>query len=52
MGRRYHERYQTQQTTIPLVKFQHGLAALRWPERVLVFDDLPSEYPTTGWREV
>lgn len=30
--------------------FDGGLAALRWPERELIFDDWPDPVPTTGWR--
>lgn len=30
--------------------FAGGLAALRWPERVLVFDDQEHPVPTTRWR--
>jgi hypothetical protein len=42
VGRRFLER--TRGTT---TDFQGGLAALRWPERTLVFDDREGELPTT-----
>ena len=55
VGYRYKERYQAQQVHASKDQSSpsshYGLAALRWPERVLVFDDIPGEYPTTAWRK-
>jgi len=44
VGRRFKERESGQQQ-----KFAGGLAALRWPERMLVFDDRDTPIPTTSW---
>ena len=44
VGRRFVERDQGR-----TADFDGGLAALRWPERVLVFDDREDVIPTTGW---
>lgn len=44
VGRRFAER-----STGTSDSFSGGLAALRWPERSLVFDDRPGEIPTTAW---
>ncbi len=44
VGRRFVERHAGR-----TARFAGGLAALRWPERVLVFDDDPERRPTTGW---
>ena len=30
-------------------EFAGGLAAMRWPERMLVFDDWDTPVPTTAW---
>ena len=46
-GRRYFTRHQG--GTVEGSESPHALAALRWPERTLVFDDLPDPVPTTGW---
>ncbi|MFZ4737107.1 MAG: metallophosphoesterase [Bradymonadia bacterium] len=46
VGRRYFERRQGEPPS-----YVHGLAALRWPERTLVFDDAPSPEPTKGFDE-
>ena len=43
VGRRFAERQVGRST------FQGALAALRWPERTLVFDDQDGELQTTGW---
>jgi hypothetical protein len=43
VGRRYVERHRGRQTD-----FSHGLAALRWPERTLVFDDRDDTTTTFG----
>lgn len=40
VGRRYAERHAGR------TRFRHGLAALRWPERVIVFDDREDPVPT------
>lgn len=44
VGRRFVERHAGRRSG-----FSGGLAALRWPERVLVFDDDPQPRPTTLW---
>lgn len=44
VGRRFVERGAGRSTD-----FHGGLAALRWPERTLVFDDQPTPVPTTAW---
>ena len=44
VGRRFVERDQGRTAA-----FEGGLAALRWPERVLVFDDRDDVIPTTAW---
>ena len=43
VGRRFVERWSGR------TRFAGGLAALRWPERVLVFDDHDGVVPTTGF---
>ena len=43
VGRRFKERWSGVST------FEGGLAALRWPERELVFDDRADSVPTTGF---
>ena len=43
VGRRFLERWQGRQD------FVGGLAALRWPERTVVFDDRPQVFATTGF---
>jgi hypothetical protein len=45
VGRRYAERYEGRDRG-----FDHGLAALRWPERAVVFDDRPDPIPTRSPR--
>lgn len=47
VGRRFAERWRRPQTGDG--GFDGGLAALRWPERVLVFDDRSEPTPTTGF---
>lgn len=44
VGRRFLERFRGRSEG-----FDGALAALRWPERVLVFDDRAGVEPTTGW---
>lgn len=44
VGRRFRERDQRGPGA-----FEGALAALRWPERTLVFDDDPVPVPTTNW---
>jgi len=44
VGRRYAERHAGRRAD-----FDHGLAALRWPERTLVFDDRDTPVPTRGF---
>lgn len=44
VGRRYKERYKGVEAD-----FENSLAAMRWPERVLVFEDREKVYPTTGF---
>lgn len=44
VGRRYAERHAGRTDG-----FDHGLAALRWPERTLVFDDRDEPVPTRGF---
>jgi hypothetical protein len=44
VGRRYAERWEGRHAA-----FHHGLAALRWPERTLVFDDRDDVITTTGF---
>ncbi len=46
VGRRYAERVFGKAPP-----FRGALAALRWPERTLVFDDQPEPVATTGWGE-
>lgn len=45
VGRRFRERVER-----PGQPFEGGLAALRWPERTLIFDDRDEAIPTTGYR--
>jgi len=44
VGRRFQERAMGTHT-----QFRGGLAALRWPERTLIFDDDTQPVATTGW---
>lgn len=48
VGRRFVERHRDP-TAGRARPFHGGLAALRWPERTLVFDDRPDPVPTTGF---
>ncbi len=51
VGRRFLERWRHQQSGTPEPwSFAGGLAALRWPERTLVFDDRDTHLPTTGFQ--
>lgn len=43
VGQRFFERFARR------TRYHGGLASLRWPERVLVFDDQGAAVPTTGW---
>jgi hypothetical protein len=47
VGRRFAERWE--HPTGQPERFRGGLAALRWPERSLVFDDQPDPISTTGF---
>ncbi|TVQ86198.1 MAG: metallophosphoesterase [Deltaproteobacteria bacterium] len=46
VGRRYHERVEHPAGGAP---YRHGLGALRWPERVVFFDDRAEPVPTTNF---
>lgn len=46
VGRRFLERWEGRSDA---TGFQTGLAAMRWPERTLVFDDREQPIPTTGF---
>lgn len=46
VGRRYAERHRGRDGRT--IAFDGGLAAMRWPERVLVFDDRDAPVPTAG----
>lgn len=48
VGRRFLERHQQQRRGVR-EPFRGGLGALRWPERVVVFDDREVVFPTTGF---
>lgn len=48
VGRRFLERWEHEELGAP-APFRGGLAALRWPERVLVFDDRETPVSTTGF---
>jgi hypothetical protein len=48
VGRRFLERWERPEATAA-GEYRGGLAALRWPERVLVFDDLEAPVRTTGF---
>lgn len=48
VGRRYAERARHGRDGSPEKPFDGGLAALRWPERVLVFDDASGAVSTEG----
>lgn len=50
VGRRFLERWRYADRAIPEPwTFRGSLAALRWPERTLVFDDREAQTPTTGF---
>jgi len=48
VGRRFLERWTDPGAGVRR-PFRGGLAALRWPERVLCFDDLEEPIPTEGF---
>lgn len=49
VGRRFLERWRHEAAGVTEARWQGGLAALRWPERRLVFDDLDEPVATTGF---